>query len=114
VSAWNGQSLDNKPFLSVDGNGNVFITDPYGGRVLEFNSDGQFLRGWSDLVGDIPALVLPAGVAVDAKGGVWVSDASANHLLHFTLPPVLAPAQPPVPPQIGPQEGQPSPTSSLK
>ena len=116
VSAWFGQLLDNKPFLSVDGDGNVFITDPDSGRVLEFSSDGQFLRGWSDLIGDIPALVIPAGVAVDAQGGVWVSDASANHVLHFTLPPILAPAQSPVQPQIAPQEGQPSPTptSSLK
>ena len=110
VSAWFGQSLDNKPFLTVDASGNVFITDPDGGRVLEINSDGQFVRGWSDLVGDIPALGMPAGVALDAQGGVWVSDARTNHVLHFTLPPVEAPAQP----QIAPQEGQPSPTSTLK
>ena len=110
VSAWFGQSLDNKPFLTVDTGGNVFITDPDSGRVLEFNSDGQFLRGWSELVGDIPALVVPAGLALDAQGGMWVSDASTNHLLHFILPPVLVPAAP----ALVPQENLVSPTSSLK
>ena len=28
VVGWNGQSLDNKPFIAVDDKGHVFITDP--------------------------------------------------------------------------------------
>ncbi len=115
VSAWYGQSLDNKPFISVDRDGNVFVTDPDGGRVLEFNTEGKFLRGWSDLIGVVPALVLPAGVSVDGKGGLWVSDASqgANRILHFNL--LLAPLLPdPLnnPLQLVPQGAQPTPTTS--
>ncbi len=114
VSAWFGQSLDNKPFIALDANDNVLITDPDGGRVLEFNSEGKFLRGWTDLIGDVPALVMPAGLGVDAKGGLWVSDASqsTNRILHFSLQ--LAPLLPEIPnqPQIGPQDAQPTPTGT--
>ncbi len=116
VSAWYGQSLDNKPFIAVDQNGYVYTTDPESGRVLQFNQDGQFLRGWTDLIGDIPALVMPAGVAVDPSGGLWVSDASADHLIHFNLPlaPLPSQVQPPSnsQQQIGPQSSSPTPTST--
>ena len=40
VSGWFSQSLDNKPFLAVDQNSNVYITDPEGIRVLVFDSQG--------------------------------------------------------------------------
>jgi predicted membrane-bound mannosyltransferase/DNA-binding beta-propeller fold protein YncE len=113
VNGWFGQSLDNKPFISVDADGNVFVTDPDGGRVLEFNSEGVFERGWSELIGDVVNLVMPAGVAADPQGGVWVSDASSNRLLHFNLAlmPMLPNVQPLAPgqQQIGPQV---SPTTS--
>ena len=76
--------------------------------MLQFDKDGQFLRGWSELIGDIPALVMPAGVAVDPSGGLWVSDASTDHLVHFNLPlaPLPSQVQPPAnsQPQIGPQD----------
>jgi predicted membrane-bound mannosyltransferase/sugar lactone lactonase YvrE len=97
VSGWFGQSLDNKPFIAVDATGNVFVTDPDAGRVLEFSSEGQFLRGWSDLLGDIPAMVMPAGLAVDGQNGLWVTDASMNRILHFNL------SQAPLPSQAQPQ-----------
>ena len=118
VSAWYGQSLDNKPFIAVDQNGYVYTTDPESGRVLQFDKDGQFLRGWSELIGDIPALVMPAGVAVDPLGGLWVTDANTNHVLHFNLPlaPLPSQIQPPSDsqPQIGPQNSQPTPTATTQ
>ena len=118
VSAWYGESLDNKPFVAVDQNGYVYTTDPESGRVLQFDINGQFLRGWSDLIGDIPALVMPDGVAVDPQGGLWVSDAGANHLLHFNLPlaPLPSQVQPPAEnqQQIGPQDAQPTPTATTQ
>jgi len=38
VSAWYGQSINNKPFLALDAANNVYITDPDGYRVLMFDS----------------------------------------------------------------------------
>ena len=48
VNAWIGQSLDNKPFIAVGSNNHVFITDPEGYRVIEFTSNGEFVRTWGD------------------------------------------------------------------
>ncbi len=86
VSAWVGQSLDNKPYLSVTANGDVIITDPDSYRLLMFDNDGKFLSGWDTYAGDNGSLAMYAGVAVDANGNVWVSDASNNKVLKFLLP----------------------------
>ena len=86
VDAWFGQSVENKPFLAVDETGRIFITDPEGYRVLEFNPDGSFLRGWGSYSTGSDGFGLPAGIAVDSAGGVWVSDAGNNILLHFVMP----------------------------
>ena len=47
VNAWFGQSLKNKPFITVNENKHVFIADPEGYRryrVIEFTDTGQFVR----------------------------------------------------------------------
>jgi DNA-binding beta-propeller fold protein YncE len=86
LSAWYGQSLDNKPYLAVDNRGHVFVTDPDGYRVIEFTSEGGFIRFWGDYGGTAETFGMPAGIAVDASGGIWVTDAGNNRLMHFTLP----------------------------
>jgi DNA-binding beta-propeller fold protein YncE len=86
VDAWFGQSVENKPFLAVDETSRIFITDPEGYRVLEFNPDGSFLRGWGSYSTGSDGFGLPAGIAADSAGGVWVSDAGNNILLHFVMP----------------------------
>ncbi len=86
VSAWDGQSINNKPFIAVDSNGNVFVTDPDGYRVLEFDSTGNFIRGWGDYSSGIDGFGMPIGIAVDAEDRVWVSDAENGYMLRYTLP----------------------------
>jgi DNA-binding beta-propeller fold protein YncE len=86
VNAWFGQSLDNKPFIAVGANENVFITDPENARVIEFTSAGQFVRTWGAF-GDGPEEIgLAAGIAVDQFGFVWVTDAGNNRILRYPLP----------------------------
>ena len=86
VNAWYGQSLDNKPFITVDDKGSVFITDPEGYRVLQFDTDGNFIRTWGDFGYGMENIGLAAAVAVDAEGHVWVTDAGNNRVMRFTLP----------------------------
>jgi len=86
LSAWYGQSLDNKPYLAVDNTGHLFVTDPDGYRVIEFNTDGTFIRYWGDYGNTAETFGMPAGIAVDASGGIWITDAGNNRLMHFTLP----------------------------
>jgi len=86
VNAWFGQSVENKPFLAVDDAGRIYITDPEGYRVLVFNPDGSFLRGWGAYSASTDGFGLPAGIGVDSTGRVWVSDAGNNVLLRFVMP----------------------------
>lgn len=86
VSAWFGQSLDNKPYIAVEPNGNILITDPDAYRVIEFTSDGNFVQGWGDYSAESDGFGLPAAPAVDSEGRVWISDAGNHRLLRFVLP----------------------------
>ncbi|HJS18230.1 MAG TPA: hypothetical protein VJ785_05765, partial [Anaerolineales bacterium] len=86
VNAWFGQSLENKPFIAVDDNNNVFVTDPEGYRVIQFTSDGQFLRTWGDYGTGVDEIGLAAGVDVNPQGYVWVTDAGNHRILRYTLP----------------------------
>jgi DNA-binding beta-propeller fold protein YncE len=95
VAGWYGQSLDNKPYLAVDNSGHLFATDPEGNRVLEFTTDGKFLQYWGDLGQGTDSFDMTGAVAVDAEGGVWVSDTNNSRLMHFIVPTAApAPASP--------------------
>ncbi|MEI8132181.1 MAG: SMP-30/gluconolactonase/LRE family protein, partial [Leptolinea sp.] len=87
VSAWLGQSLDNKPFIDVDAAGNLFVTDPEGYRMLKFDPEGKFIMGWGDYSTGTDGFGLVSGVAVDQTGKIWVSDSGNNRLMRFNLPP---------------------------
>ena len=85
IYGWFGQSLDNKPYLSVDKDGHVFVGDPEGYRVLEFDARGNLLAWWGEPGTPPQGLGIVGGIAADNHGGVWVTDASNGYLLHFTL-----------------------------
>ncbi|MBI5944357.1 MAG: TIGR03663 family protein [Chloroflexi bacterium] len=86
VYGWFGQSLENKPFIAVNDELHVFITDPDGYRVMEFSNDGTLIRVWGDFGDTRSSFGLASGIAVDRDGRVWVSDSVYNRLMRFTLP----------------------------
>jgi DNA-binding beta-propeller fold protein YncE len=83
IIGWYGQSLDNKPYLALDGQGRVYAADPEGYRVLVFDSQGQFVTTWGDFGEDAMTFSLASGVAVDAAGNVYVTDGKSNRVLKF-------------------------------
>lgn len=87
-SGWYGQSLDNKPYLAVDAQGNLYVTDPDAGRVLQFSREGTFMCGWGEAAPGSARIGIAAGVTVDPQGRVWVADAGNNLVLRFSLPTV--------------------------
>lgn len=86
IVGWYGSSVDNKPFITVDNNGNLFVADPEGYRVLQFKDTGEFTRYWGDLSTGADGFGLVGGVSPDGKGGIWVVDTNNNRLMHFNLP----------------------------
>ncbi len=86
VVAWYGQSLDNKPYLAVDDQGNLYTTDPEGYRVLHFTTSGAFVNYFGNYGSGVNQFNLPTGIVTDGKGGVWIADAGNNRIMHFTLP----------------------------
>ena len=82
VDAWTSDSLDNKPFLALDKDGNVYITDPDRGRVIGFDGEGNFKVLWGGFDNSYLMGVI-SGIATTADGKVWVSDATSNTLLLF-------------------------------
>jgi len=86
VSGWYGESLDNKPYLAVDNQGHLFVTDPEAYRVLEFTTNGEFIRTWGEYGIGAENFGLVAAIAVDVEGHVWVSDPANNRLMRFTMP----------------------------
>jgi DNA-binding beta-propeller fold protein YncE len=86
VAAWYSQSLENKPFIAVAESGDVVLTDPEGCRVLEFSPAGQIAHIWGQCSSGIDGFGQPSGIAADRAGGVWISDATNQRLLHFPKP----------------------------
>jgi DNA-binding beta-propeller fold protein YncE len=86
VAAWYGQSLDNKPYIAVDTLGHVFISDPEGFRVIEFTTQGKFIRLWGTYGTGTDAFALLSGIATDANGNVWVVDSGNNRIMEFSTP----------------------------
>ncbi len=86
VAAWYGQSLDNKPYLAVDQDGNILVSDPEVSRILQFSPEGELLAYWeADLDGN-PILNLPTGLSVDPQGAVWIIDTQNNRIIKINFP----------------------------
>jgi predicted membrane-bound mannosyltransferase/sugar lactone lactonase YvrE len=86
VFGWFGQSLDNKPFIAVNDDLHVFVTDPEGYRVIEFDQNGEVVRVWGDFGDSDASFGLASGIAVDNQGHIWVTDGAFNRVMRFTLP----------------------------
>jgi DNA-binding beta-propeller fold protein YncE len=86
IVGWYGQSLDNKPYLTILNNDHLLASDPEGYRILEFSGTGEFIRYWGDYSTGPEGLNLPVGLCADDSGGVWVADSGNHRILHFSMP----------------------------
>lgn len=86
IHGWFGDSLDNKPFLTVDDSYNVYVSDPIMARILRFDEHGNFLQAWGGFGTGLSELGVAGGLSVDDQGRVWVADSRNNRLMVFALP----------------------------
>lgn len=96
VAGWVGESVVNKPYIMVDGQNRMIISDPEGYRLIAYDSNGQVLVTWGQYGQDLASFALPQGLAVDAEGFIWVTDADNNRVMRFAMP------------QVGPQSQAPA------
>lgn len=85
LSAWYGQSLDNKPYITTDEKNHLFVVDPESYRILIFTTRGEFVEYWGDYGTGAENFGLPASVAADKDGNVWVTDAGNSRIMHFNI-----------------------------
>jgi len=86
VDAWESTSINNKPYLAVDSQNQVYVTDPEGYRILIFNSDGTYIGRFGTFGSGAANLGLPNGIAIDAQDNIYIADAGNNRILKFTSP----------------------------
>jgi DNA-binding beta-propeller fold protein YncE len=93
VMGWYGttpsQDSGNRPYLALDPSGRyLFVTDPDVGRVLIYDTQGNPILAFGRL-GSAPYVQLNqfgvlGGIAFDAQGRLFLSDAGGARLLRFS------------------------------
>ena len=79
----------NGPYgISVDGSGNVYVTDTNNNRIDEFNpSTGSYLGSWGSKGSAHGQFLTPQGIVVDAAGNIYVNDYGNNRIEVFAPAP---------------------------
>jgi len=81
-----GENLLKPVGIGADDNGGFFITLRDVQRVLEFDSNGDFVRKWGERGLEGGQMMVPLGVAVDRlAGNVYVTDRSRLRLIAYDL-----------------------------
>lgn len=66
--------------LTLDGAGNLYVTDSFNFRVQSFTPEGKFKFKFGE-VGDARGdFAMPYGIAVDSEGNIYVSDLRFNNV----------------------------------
>ena len=68
--------------LASDGSGGMYTTN-FNGRVIEYDRDGHFLKGFGELGQNLNAFGRPRGIAVDRDGMVYIVDSAAQNTRIF-------------------------------
>ena len=70
-------------YVTVDGQGNVYVADTLNSRVEEFDADGKYLRSYGERGNSWGMFDKPKGVAVDNFGNLYVVDAGWSNVQIF-------------------------------
>ncbi|HNP69820.1 MAG TPA: TIGR03663 family protein [Kouleothrix sp.] len=85
VQGWQPNTYDD-PFIAAGADGQVFVSVPSRNQVLYATIAGEQLLRWGGKGSDFASLTLPSGVAVSAKGEVYVVDRGNNRVMRFKMP----------------------------
>ena len=70
--------------IAVAPDGSFYVSDGYGNsRVIQFNSEGEFLLEWGTYGNGDGEFNIPHGIDLDASGNVYVADRENNRIQKF-------------------------------
>lgn len=104
------EALHRPMSLALTHDGVLYVGEMSWGRVIQISRDGQprVLTGATQA----QRLSRPAGLALDARGGLWVSDASSHRLHRIAAVDKATAAAAPAAGAIGPAPGDPLPATA--
>ncbi|MFN8443189.1 MAG: TIGR03663 family protein [Caldilineaceae bacterium] len=86
VPGWESKEIFHKPYISVAGNGDVYVTDPQFFRIFVFNKAGGIRASFGKFGAENNNFALPNGLSVDQKTNtLLVADADNNRIMVFPL-----------------------------
>jgi len=83
VQGWAGESVNNKPYLVVDADDNVYISDPEGYQVIKFDNQGRVQAVFGQFGTDQRSFNLPTGLAIGPEGNIFVVDSLNHRVMKF-------------------------------
>lgn len=84
IPYWNDQQPISEPYVKLDKQDNLFVTDPTNGRVYKFDKNGAQLNVYDSTKGFF--LTNPVGLAFDSEGNLLVTDAKRNAVVKIPNP----------------------------
>jgi|CXWL01.1.fsa_nt_gi DNA-binding beta-propeller fold protein YncE len=69
--------------ITVDGRGDVYVTDTGNQRIQKFDREGNFITQWGGFGNRDGQFNFPYGIAVDARGSVFVVDSGNTRVQQF-------------------------------
>lgn len=70
-------------YVTLDPQGNVYVSDTLNARVQEFDADGKYLRSYGERGNAWGMFDKPKGVAVDGFGNLYVADSGWSNIQIF-------------------------------
>ena len=69
--------------VTVDPDGNVYVTDTINNRIQIFDADGNFISMFGKQGDGAGYFERPKGIAIDSDGHIWVADAAQGRVQIF-------------------------------
>lgn len=87
VVGWDSESIFNKPYVAIDEQNRIFVTDPEGYRIIVYDGDsGDVINVWGLYGQDLSSFGLPNGLDFNQDGQLLVADADNHRILKFDIP----------------------------
>lgn len=83
LNAWRGDTNTQKPYLAIDSQGRIYITDPDRHRVIVFDANGNYLARFGQFGTGNGQFNLPNGLFIDAEDNIYVADTGNNRIVRF-------------------------------